>query len=129
MKLKQFTGWATDTGSLLHSISLRLLLFNILLVFLPIAAVLYLDVYEDKLLLSQEKSMVQQGRLLSAALSNQGKIEKENVEFILKNLAGRTETRLRVVDNKGVLLADTSTLFYQSSHLRLPLKVNNRKKS
>ena len=75
MKLKQFTEWATDTNSLLHSISLRLLLFNILLVFLPIAAVLYLDVYEEKLLLSQEKSMVQQGRLLSAALSNQGKIE------------------------------------------------------
>ncbi len=122
MKLKQFTGWATDTGSLLHSISLRLLLFNILLVFLPIAAVLYLDVYEEKLLLSQEKSMVQQGRLLSAALSNQGEIEKENVEFILKNLAGRTETRLRVVDNKGVLLADTSTLFLTKQPSPAPAK-------
>ncbi len=55
--------------------------------------------------------MVQQGRILSAALGNQGEIHKEKAEFILNNLEGRTETRLRVVDSEGNLLADTSTLY------------------
>jgi two-component system sensor histidine kinase ChvG len=83
-------------------------MFNILLVFLPIAAVLYLDIYEEQLLIGQEKSMVQQGRLLSAALSQQGDIDQDKVRLILTNLANRTETRLRVVDREGWLLGDTS---------------------
>ncbi len=109
MKLKRFTVSDTAIGRWALSISVRLLIFNILLVFLPIAAVLYLDIYEDQLLISQEKTMVQQGRILSASLGEKGEISKENVLLILNNLAGRTETRLRVVDQKGWLLGDTSS--------------------
>jgi len=109
MKLKRFTDSVTGISRSALSISFRLLLFNVLLVFLPIAAVLYLDVYEEQLLTSQEKSMIQQGRLLSAALSEQGEINEDKVALILENLANRTETRLRVVDEKGWLLGDTST--------------------
>jgi hypothetical protein len=46
----------------------RLLAFNVLLVFLPVAGFLYLDVYERELLTAQERAMVQQGRLAAAAL-------------------------------------------------------------
>jgi len=109
MKLKQFTVLDTAIGRSALSISFRLLIFNVLLVFLPVAAVLYLDIYEDQLLVSQEKTMVQQGRILSAALSGQGDISQDNVNIILKNLAGRTETRLRVVDEEGWLIGDTSS--------------------
>ena len=109
MKLKRFTGLATVIGRSALSISFRLLLFNILLVFLPIAAFFYLDVYEEQLLVAQEKSMIQQGRLLSAALSGQGDISKENVDPILFNLANRTETRLRIVNSEGWLIGDTSS--------------------
>ena len=49
------------------TIAFRLLLFNLLLVFLPAAAVLYLNVYESHLLTAQETAMVQQGRLLAGA--------------------------------------------------------------
>ena len=50
-------------------ISIRLLAFNVLLVFLPVASVSYLEIYERKLLQAQEQSMIQQGRVLAAALS------------------------------------------------------------
>ena len=53
--------------SLKRGIALRLFAFNLLLLFLPIAAILYLDVYEEALLSSQERSMVQQARLDSGA--------------------------------------------------------------
>ena len=45
----------------------RLLAFNLLLVFLPLFGFIYLDVYEHQLLRAQERSMVQQARLLAAA--------------------------------------------------------------
>ena len=52
----------------------RLLAFNLLLVFLPVAGILYLDVYETRLLDVQERGMVQQGRLVAAALGDRDRI-------------------------------------------------------
>ena len=48
----------------LSRIGVRLLAFNILLVFLPVAGLASLDAYEQHLLDQQERSMVQLGRLL-----------------------------------------------------------------
>src|SRR5215831_21114127 len=96
--MKQFLG----------SISLRLLLFNLLLVFLPVAGFLYLDIYEKQLLEAQERAMVQQGRVLAAALSGRGELEAGDVERMLARLSRRSEARLRVVDPQGNILADTS---------------------
>jgi two-component system, OmpR family, sensor histidine kinase ChvG len=91
-----------------RSISLRLLLFNLLLVFLPIAGFLYLDTYEKQLLEDQERAMVQQGRILAAALSGRGALDKGDVERLFARLNRRSEARLRVVDAAGNILADTS---------------------
>ncbi|HKD12275.1 MAG TPA: HAMP domain-containing protein, partial [Thermoanaerobaculia bacterium] len=91
-----------------RSISLRLLLFNLLLVFLPVAGFLYLDIYEKQLLEAQERAMVQQGRVLAAALSGRGELEAGDVERMLARLSRRSEARLRVVDPQGNILADTS---------------------
>ena len=74
-KLKLFTVSATGIGRFLLSITFRLMLFNIILVFLPVVSILYLDTYERQLLDAQEKSMVQQGRLFSAALSDSGSLD------------------------------------------------------
>jgi len=100
----------------LARISIRLLLFNVLLVFLPAAGFFYLDVYEKELLEAQERAMVQQGRLAAAALSkgsgggqNPG-IDPETAVRLLARLQGRTEMRLRVVDLQGRLLADSAHL-------------------
>ena len=84
--------------------------FNILLVFLPITGFLYLDTYEKQLLASLERAMVNQGRMLSAALSGRGKIRAGDAERILLELKQRHEARLLVLDKEGRILADSSRL-------------------
>lgn len=94
----------------LQGISVRLLLFNVLLVFLPAAGFLYLDVYERELLEAQERAMVQQGRHLAAALSERGRLDQPLAEGLLRRLDRRTEARLRIVGADGMLLADSAAL-------------------
>jgi two-component system sensor histidine kinase ChvG len=91
-------------------ISVRMLAFNVLLVFLPAAGVLYLDVYEKQLLRAQERSMVQQGRVLAAALSEREAFGASDAEDILIEMAQRITARIRVLDSEGRLLADSSLL-------------------
>ena len=69
-----------DLRRFISKISIRLLAFNVLLVFLPAAAVSYLEIYESQLLRAQEQSMVQQGRVLAAALSERGPLSGPAVE-------------------------------------------------
>jgi two-component system sensor histidine kinase ChvG len=95
---------------LFQGISIRLLLFNVLLVFLPTAGFLYLDVYERELLETQERAMVQQGRHLAAALSEQGELDRKLATGLLDRLDRRTEARLRIVGKDGTLLADSATM-------------------
>jgi two-component system sensor histidine kinase ChvG len=91
-------------------ISVRLLLFNILLVFLPVAGFLYLGVYEKQLLQDQERSMVQQGRLLAAALGERPALDAATANDLLRRLQGRTEARLRIYGPDAALFADSSRL-------------------
>lgn len=91
-------------------IGTRLLAFNVLLVFLPVAGLLALGVFEERFLAGQERSMVQQGRLLAAALAERGPIDPADAQGILVRLDRRLTARLRVLDPKGVLLADSSRL-------------------
>ncbi|MBN1696397.1 MAG: hypothetical protein JW881_02680 [Spirochaetales bacterium] len=92
----------------LSRISIRLLGFNILVVFLPVAGFLFLDTYEKQMLKAQEDSMVQQGRLLAASLSERDGFGPEVAEEILFHLKKRTDARLRVISKEGILLADSS---------------------
>ena len=92
------------------SISIRLAAFNILLVVLPAAGFLYLNTYEEQLLQAQERSMVQQGRVLAAALSGRGGLEAAAAERVLVQLGQRTTARLRVFDAGGKAIADSSLL-------------------
>lgn len=91
-------------------IGFRLLAFNLLLLFLPAAALLVLDTYERQLLDTQERAMVQQARLLAAALSGFEDLEADRAEHVLVQLAQRQEARLRVVDTDGQVIADSSRL-------------------
>jgi two-component system sensor histidine kinase ChvG len=94
----------------LSKISIRLLAFNILLVFLPAAGVLFLDTYEQHLLKAQEDTMVQEGRLLAAAIEASGRLNPEEARQILVYLRQRHEARLRVIDSDGNLVADSARL-------------------
>lgn len=91
-------------------IGLRLLAFNLLLLFLPAGALLSLGVFERHLLAAQERSMAQQARLLSAALAESGPLVPEAARLLLRQLDQRTVARLRVLDADGALLADSAQL-------------------
>jgi len=88
----------------------RLLLFNLLLVFVPIAGLLFLGPYERQLLESQERAMVRQGRVLAAALAAGDELSEARAARLLAELGRRSESRLRIVDRDGRLLADSSLL-------------------
>jgi two-component system sensor histidine kinase ChvG len=94
----------------LSRISVRLLAFNVLVVFLPMAGVLVLDTYERHLLEAQERTMAQEGRLFAAALEATGELAANDAQQILVQLGQRHLARLRVVDGAGDLLADSARL-------------------
>src|SRR5262245_4003142 len=101
---------AEQARTFLSRISIRLLAFNVLLVFLPAAGLLTLDTYERQMLRAQEQAMVQQGRVLAAALANPDGIDPLQADAILRDLRQRQQARLRVVDADGRLVADSSRL-------------------
>jgi two-component system sensor histidine kinase ChvG len=91
-------------------ISVRILAFNLLIVFLPLAGVLSLGTYERQLLKSLEHALVQQGRLLAAALRDSGPSLQSDALRTLRAMKRQQDARIRVVDASGVLLADSSAL-------------------
>jgi two-component system sensor histidine kinase ChvG len=99
-----------NARSLISRISLRILAFNVLIVFLPIAGILSLGTYERQLLDSLERSLVQQGRVLAAALEDSGPDLARDAVRVLQRMAQRHQARLRVVDAKAALIADSSSL-------------------
>jgi two-component system, OmpR family, sensor histidine kinase ChvG len=106
--------WLKSTANRLRQarpsrIGMRLLAFNLLVVFLPIAGIFYLDIYEDELLHSQERSMVQQGRLVAAALGTRADgVVADDAGALLARLERRGDARVRVYNQLGALVADSA---------------------
>ncbi len=97
-------------GALASRISVRILAFNLLIVFLPLAGVLSLGTYERQLLKSLEHALVQQGRLFAAALADSGPALRNKARQTLLAMKQRQDARIRIVDASGALLADSSVL-------------------
>jgi len=100
-------------------IATRLLAFNLLVLFLPIAAILYLDVYEARLLDSQERGMGQQARILAASLAMTG-LDAHAASTVLASLGERSDARLRIYDSTGSLLADSNRIPYSGAQPAAP---------
>ena len=64
------------------------------------ASLLYLDTYEKQLLKSQESSMIQQARMLSAALTGSGNVERD-AQRLLPILRAGLIQGIRVVTRRG----------------------------
>lgn len=90
----------------MRGLTSRLLVFNLLLAVFPVGALFFLGTYEAQLLESQERAMVQQGRLLASAFL--GGDLAEEASAVLERLGTRNDSRLRVVDLGGRLLADSA---------------------
>lgn len=91
---------------LVSRISVRLLAFNVLLVFLPLAGVFYLGAYEATLQDALERSLVAQAEVVSAVLSDRGDLAGAEIQAILDRMAPRG-ARIRVVDREKVVIADS----------------------
>ncbi len=94
----------------MNRISVRLLAFNLLVVFVPVVAFLSLGTYERQLLRALESALVQQARLLAAALEDAGPGLPATASRVLTDLRQRSDARLRVVDADGRLLVDSALL-------------------
>lgn len=94
----------------LSAIAVRLLLFNVLLVFLPVAGLLSLRSLERQLLDVQERAMVQQGRLVAAALSAEPQLDAERTRSLIRRLGGRSEARIRIVGSDATVIADSAKI-------------------
>lgn len=93
----------------LSRIWIRLLAFNVLLVFLPAGGLLYLASYEEELLASQENAMAQEARLLASALEEPSlPFDAERAQSLLERLNRRSASRLRILDLEGRVLADSA---------------------
>jgi two-component system sensor histidine kinase ChvG len=91
-----------------RGIGLRLLAFNLLVVFVPVAGVLYLDVYETRLRQTQEASLAQQARVLAAALGENAPLDGASIAQMFSRFEHRSDARFRVYDGSGRLLADSA---------------------
>ena len=89
-------------------IGLRLLAFNLLVVFVPVAGIFYLDVYEAELLESQERGMVQQARLMAAGLAGNETLSADSVSGMLTALGEQADARIRVFNPEGQVVGDSA---------------------
>ncbi len=97
------------------SISIQILVFTLLVVFLPAGSILLLKTYEKQQLSSLENSLVQQGRIFAASLATE--FTKENADIILSNMNQRFDARIRVLNKDGVLLSDSSRIENDDANL------------
>src|ERR1051326_5831962 len=99
----------------MRRIAIRLLAFNLLLVFLPVAGVLYLGAYEARLESAEIRSMTEQARIAAAAArraprpggaSGRGPVLNPiHVDELLART--RSDVRFRVLDPAGRVIADS----------------------
>lgn len=92
----------------LSRIGVRLLAFNLLIVFVPAVGFLSLETFEATLLVWQERSMVQQGRLLAAALAQRPTLDVAAADALLRNMGRHFDARLRVIDPAYAVVADSA---------------------
>ena len=103
--------WAARLARGHTRLAVRLFLFNALLVFLPVAGLWYLDAYEQHLLEQQERAMVQQARLLAAALAEFPDLSAIGgglgPQRLLDRLEQSSDVRLRIIAPDGRVVADS----------------------
>lgn len=89
-------------------IAIRMMAFNLFLVIIPIAGILYLDIYEDHLVSAQERAMFARAETIAAALeTHQWTENPERAAQLVENLSVASDLRVRVVDPEGSVIGDS----------------------
>lgn len=87
-------------------ISLRLMLFNLLLVFLPVGGILLLGFYEEHLERAQIQSMMRQARLIVALMQTDPQAGFQKAAPLIRQVITSDE-RYRIVDTDGRVVLDS----------------------
>lgn len=90
----------------LSRLPFRLLAFNLLLVFLPIAGVLFLGEYEERLETAEIRDLTHQSRLIAAAIARGGTLDADAFEDVIRR-AKIDDVRMRLIDSTGRVVADS----------------------
>jgi len=90
-------------------LSVRLLAFNVVLVFLPIAGVLFLGQYEEQLEKAEIRDLTHRSRLIAAATARQGTLDENAFEDVIRR-AKIDDLRVRLIDSRGQVVADSQEI-------------------
>ncbi|HYI12460.1 MAG TPA: ATP-binding protein [Thermoanaerobaculia bacterium] len=87
-------------------LAVRLLAFNIILVFLPLALVLFLGAFEEQLEEAEIRDVTHRARLIAAAIAHAGTLDAEAFEDVIRR-AKVDDLRVRLIDGRGMVVADS----------------------
>lgn len=90
----------------LSRLAVRLLAFNVVLIFLPMAGVLFLSQYEERLETAEVRDLTHRSRLIAAAIARQGTLDADAFEDVIRR-AKIDDLRVRLIDSRGHVVADS----------------------
>jgi len=90
----------------LSRLGVRLLAFNVILVFFPLAGVLLLGQYEDRLETAEIRDLTHRSRLIAAAIAREGTLDADAFEDVIHR-AKIDDMRVRLIDARGRVVADS----------------------
>lgn len=103
----------------LSPLTRRILTLNVMAIAIPVAGLLYLDAYRDQLIESELASLRTEGELIAGALGTSGVVTgplgeeqllPETTRHTVRRLAETSNSRARLFDQDGTLLADSYRL-------------------
>jgi len=87
-------------------LGIRLLAFNVVLLFLPMAGVLFLGQYEERLETAEVRDLTHRSRLVAGAIARDGTLDADAFEDVIRR-AKIDDLRLRLIDSRGQVIADS----------------------
>ncbi|MGZ5445809.1 MAG: ATP-binding protein [Thermoanaerobaculia bacterium] len=90
----------------LSRLSVRLLAFNVVLIFMPMAGVLFLGQYEERLETAEIRDLTHRARLIAATIARQGTLDADAFEDVIRR-AKIDDLRVRLIDSRGHVVADS----------------------
>jgi len=87
-------------------LTVRLLAFNLILVFFPVAGILFLGQYEQRLESAEIRDLTHRSSLIAAAMAREGTLDADAFEDVIRR-AKIDDTRVRLIDSAGRVVADS----------------------
>jgi two-component system sensor histidine kinase ChvG len=90
-------------------LTVRLLAFNLVLVFFPLAGVLFIGQYEQRLESAETRDLADRSRLIAASMAREGTLDPDAFEDVIRR-AKIDDLRVRLIDARGRVVADSQQI-------------------